>query len=128
MSQHILSLSTSNSRPFTSTPSSPLVRRFSITLYRITIEEKAHEDHSNPQGHYAVSPRRTASMAHGQRALGGSEDQRHLPRDLEPVPQERAQTPNSIKGVLSSRGVRIISVNQRPRRSWCWWRRELLDL
>jgi len=43
-----------------------------------------------------------------------AEDQRHLHRDLETVQQERARTTNRIKGLLSSQGVRIPSVNKLP--------------
>jgi transposase len=43
-----------------------------------------------------------------------AEDQRHLHRDLETVKQERARTTNRIKGLLSSQGVRIPSVNKLP--------------
>jgi transposase len=43
-----------------------------------------------------------------------AEDQRHLHRDLETVKQERARTTNRIKGLLSSQGVRLASVNKLP--------------
>jgi transposase len=43
-----------------------------------------------------------------------AEDQRHLHRDLETLKQERASTTNRIKGLLSSQGVRLASVNKLP--------------
>jgi transposase len=43
-----------------------------------------------------------------------AEDQRHLHRDLETLKQERARTTNRIKGLLSSQGVRLVSVNKLP--------------
>jgi transposase len=43
-----------------------------------------------------------------------AEDQRPLHRDLETVQQERARTTNRIKGLLSSQGVRLPSVNKLP--------------
>jgi transposase len=62
----------------------------------------------------AVSPRRTARLARGQRALGRREDQRHLHRDLETLKQDRARTSNRSKGLLSSQGIRLASVHQLP--------------
>jgi transposase len=52
-----------------------------------------------------------------------AEDQRHLHRDLETVKQERASTIARIKGLLSSQGLRLTSVNKLPeqldaRRLW----------
>src|SRR5215217_6607536 len=43
-----------------------------------------------------------------------AEDQRHLHRDLETVKQERASTTARIKGILSSQGIRLTSVNKLP--------------
>jgi transposase len=43
-----------------------------------------------------------------------AEDQRHLHRDLETVKQERASTTARIKGLLSSQGIRLTSVNKLP--------------
>jgi transposase len=43
-----------------------------------------------------------------------AEDHRHLHRDLETVQQERARTTNRIKGLFSSQGVRITTVNTLP--------------
>ena len=43
-----------------------------------------------------------------------AEDQRHLPRDLATVQQERASTIARIQGILSSQGVRLTSVNKVP--------------
>jgi transposase len=43
-----------------------------------------------------------------------AEEQRHLHRDLETLKQERARTTNRIKGLLSSQGVRLASVNKLP--------------
>jgi len=43
-----------------------------------------------------------------------AEDQRHLHRDLETVKQERASTTARIKGLLSSQGIRLMSVNKLP--------------
>ena len=43
-----------------------------------------------------------------------AEDQRHLHRDLETVKQERASTIARIKGLLSSQGLRLTSVNKLP--------------
>jgi len=43
-----------------------------------------------------------------------AEAQRHLPRDLETLKQERARTTNRIKGLLSSQGGRLASVNKWP--------------
>jgi transposase len=43
-----------------------------------------------------------------------AEDQRHLHRDLETVKQERASTIARIKGILSSQGIRLTSVNKLP--------------
>jgi transposase len=43
-----------------------------------------------------------------------AEDQRHLHRDLETLKQERVRTTNRIKGLLSSQGVRLASVNKLP--------------
>jgi len=43
-----------------------------------------------------------------------AEDQRHLHRDLETLKQERARTTNRIKGLLSSQGIRLASVNKLP--------------
>ena len=43
-----------------------------------------------------------------------AEDQRHLHRDLETLKQERASTTTRIKGLLSSQGVRLTSVNKLP--------------
>jgi transposase len=41
-------------------------------------------------------------------------DQRHLPRDLETLKQERASTPTRIKGLLSSQGIRLTSLSKFP--------------
>ena len=43
-----------------------------------------------------------------------AEDQRHLHRDLETLKQERASTTTRLKGLLSSQGVRLTSVNKLP--------------
>src|SRR5437870_12269803 len=43
-----------------------------------------------------------------------AEDQRHLHRDLETVKQERASTIARIKGLFSSQGLRLTSVNKLP--------------
>jgi transposase len=43
-----------------------------------------------------------------------AEAQRHLHRDLETVKQERASTTARIKGLLSSQGIRLTSVNKLP--------------
>jgi transposase len=43
-----------------------------------------------------------------------AEDQRHLHRDLETVKQERASTTARLKGLLSSQGIRLTSVNKLP--------------
>jgi transposase len=43
-----------------------------------------------------------------------AEDQRHLPRDLETLKQERASTTLRIKGLLSSQGVRLTSLSKLP--------------
>jgi transposase len=43
-----------------------------------------------------------------------AEDQRHLPRDLETLKQERASTTNRLQGLLSSQGARLASVNKLP--------------
>jgi transposase len=43
-----------------------------------------------------------------------AEDQRHLHRDLETLKQERASTTTRIKGLLSSQGGRLTSVNKLP--------------
>jgi transposase len=43
-----------------------------------------------------------------------AEDQRHLPRDLETLKQERASTTTRIKGLLSSQGVRLTSLSKLP--------------
>jgi transposase len=43
-----------------------------------------------------------------------AEDQRHLPRDLATLQQERARTTTRIKGLLSGQGVRRTSVNKWP--------------
>jgi transposase len=43
-----------------------------------------------------------------------AEDQRHLHRDLETVKQERTSTTARIKGLLSSQGIRLTSVNKLP--------------
>jgi transposase len=60
--------------------------------------------------------------AHGERAVWrvvhvpsvAAEDQRHLPRDLETLKQERASTTTRIKGLLSSQGVRLTSLSKLP--------------
>jgi transposase len=41
-----------------------------------------------------------------------AEDQRHLHRDLETLKRERASTTTRIKGLLSSQGIRLTSLNQ----------------
>ena len=43
-----------------------------------------------------------------------AEDERHLHRDLETLKQERADTTRRIKGLLSSQGLRVESLNQLP--------------
>jgi transposase len=43
-----------------------------------------------------------------------AEDQRHLPRDLETLKQERASTTTRIKGLLSSQGIRVTSLSKLP--------------
>jgi transposase len=43
-----------------------------------------------------------------------AEDQRHLPRDLESLQQERARTTTRLKGVLSSQGIRLRSLSKGP--------------
>ena len=39
-------------------------------------------------------------------------DQRHLPRDLEPLQQARARTTTRLKGLLRSQGLRLTSLRQ----------------
>jgi transposase len=43
-----------------------------------------------------------------------AEDQRHLHRDLESLKQERASTTARIKGLLSSQGLRLTTLNKLP--------------
>ena len=43
-----------------------------------------------------------------------AEEQRHLPRDLETLKQERASTTARIKGLLRSQGIRLISLSKLP--------------
>src|SRR5918998_3844273 len=43
-----------------------------------------------------------------------AEDQRHLHRDLETLKRERASTTTRIKGLLSSQGLRLTSLNKLP--------------
>src|SRR5918992_5843819 len=43
-----------------------------------------------------------------------AEDQRHLHRDFETLKRERASTTTRIKGLLSSQGIRLPSLNQLP--------------
>ncbi len=43
-----------------------------------------------------------------------AEDQRHLHRDLETLKQERASTTTRIQGLLSSQGIRLMSLNKLP--------------
>jgi transposase len=43
-----------------------------------------------------------------------AEDRRHLHRDLETLKQERASTTTRIKGLLSSQGIRLTSLNKFP--------------
>jgi transposase len=43
-----------------------------------------------------------------------AEDQRHLHRALETRKQERASTPARIKGLLSSQGLRLTTLNKLP--------------
>jgi transposase len=43
-----------------------------------------------------------------------AEDQRHLHRDLETLKRERASTTTRIKGLLSSQGLRVTSLNKLP--------------
>ena len=43
-----------------------------------------------------------------------AEDQRHLHRDLETLKQERASTTTRIKGLLSSHGLQVTSLNKLP--------------
>jgi transposase len=74
----------------------------------------------------ALDVRKLLSMlmryAHGERDVWRvvrvpsveAEDQRHLHRDLETLKQERASTTTRIKGLLSSQGVRLTSVNKLP--------------
>jgi transposase len=74
----------------------------------------------------ALDVRKLLSMlmryAHGERDVWRvvrvpaveAEDQRHLHRDLETLKQERASTTPRIKGLLSSQGVRLTSVNKLP--------------
>ena len=45
---------------------------------------------------------------------GEAEDQRHLHRDLETLKQERASTTARIKGLLSSQGLRLTTLNKLP--------------
>ena len=74
----------------------------------------------------ALDVRKVLSMlmryAHGERDVWRvvrvpsveAEDHRHLHRDLETLKQERASTTTRIKGLLSSQGVRLTSVNKLP--------------
>jgi transposase len=74
----------------------------------------------------ALDVRQLLSMlmryAHGERDVWRvvrvpsveAEDQRHLPRALETLKQERASTTTRIKGLLRSQGVRLTSVNKLP--------------
>ena len=74
----------------------------------------------------ALDVRKLLSMlmryAHGERDVWRvvrvpsveAEDQRHLHRDLETLKQERASTTTRIKGLLSSQGGRLTSVNKLP--------------
>ena len=74
----------------------------------------------------ALDVRKLLSMlmryAHGERDVWRvvrvpsveAEDQRHLHRDLETLKQERASTTTRIKGLLSSQGMRLTSVNKLP--------------
>ena len=43
-----------------------------------------------------------------------AEDHRHLHRDLETLKQERASTTTRIQGLLSSQGIRLMSLNKLP--------------
>jgi transposase len=43
-----------------------------------------------------------------------AEDQRHLPRDLETLKQERASTTTRIKGLLRSQGIRLTRLTKWP--------------
>src|SRR4029453_4906280 len=43
-----------------------------------------------------------------------AEDQRHLPRDLETLKQERGDTTRRIKGLLSSQGLRVKNLTRLP--------------
>ena len=43
-----------------------------------------------------------------------AEDQRHLHRDLETSPWERASTMTRIEGLLSSQGLRVMSLTKLP--------------
>ena len=43
-----------------------------------------------------------------------AEDQRHLHRDLETLKQERASTTTRIQGLLSSQGIRLMSLTKLP--------------
>ena len=43
-----------------------------------------------------------------------AEDQRHLHRDLETLKQERASTTTRIEGLLSSQGLRVMSLTKLP--------------
>jgi transposase len=45
-----------------------------------------------------------------------AEDQRHLHRDLETLKQERASTTTRIKGLLSSHGLQVTSLNKLGKR------------
>src|SRR4029453_18630372 len=74
----------------------------------------------------ALEVRKLLSMlmryAHGERDVWRvvrvpsveAEDQRHLHRALETLKQEGASTTTRIKGLLSSQGVRLTSVNKLP--------------
>ena len=41
-----------------------------------------------------------------------AEDHRHLHRDLETLKQERASTMTRIEGLLSSQGLRVVSLTK----------------
>ena len=43
-----------------------------------------------------------------------AEDHRHLHRDLETLKQERASTMTRIEGLLSSQGLRVVSLTTLP--------------
>jgi transposase len=49
-----------------------------------------------------------------------AEDQRHRPRDLETLQQERARPTTRLKGLLRSQGVQLTTVSQLPEQLEAW--------